>query len=137
MVGRESPPHRALTSNEQADAVQRINASGAKLLFLGIGCPKQEIFAFDHRQSIHAVQLCVGAAFDFHAGAKRMAPRWMQKRGLEWLYRLLREPRRLWKRYLVTNTLFLFYFLREWLLGTPRPHQPRIEELDAVPFNEP
>jgi len=139
IAGQESPPYRALTPEENAAAIDRINASGAKLLFLGIGCPKQEEFAFAHRKSIKAVQLCVGAAFDFHAGVKRMAPKWMQKRGLEWLYRLLSEPRRLWKRYFMTNTLFILYFLREWFVGS-RPVPPsraRIDELDAVPFNEP
>jgi exopolysaccharide biosynthesis WecB/TagA/CpsF family protein len=139
IAGKESPPYRSLTPQENEQVIQRINASGAKLLFLGIGCPKQEDFAFAHRKSIKAVQLCVGAAFDFHAGTKSMAPRWMQKRGLEWLYRLCCEPRRLWKRYLVTNTMFIIYFIREWILGSrPIPASgSRIDELDAVPFNEP
>jgi exopolysaccharide biosynthesis WecB/TagA/CpsF family protein len=137
IAGAESPPYRKLTAEEDAQVVQRINGSGARLLFLGIGCPKQEDFAFEHRKSIRAVQLCVGAAFDFHAGAKRMAPRWMQKRGLEWIFRLVSEPRRLWKRYLVTNTLFVLYFAREWLVGArPTPPGPRVDDFDAVPFNE-
>ena len=71
------------------------------------GCPKQDLFAYDHRDTIRAVQVCVGAAFDFHAGVKPMAPAWMQRRGLEWLYRLIQEPGRLWRRYLVTNSIFL------------------------------
>ena len=70
------------------------------------------MFAHAHRDSIRAVQVCVGAAFDFHAGTKRMAPPWMQKRGLEWLFRLTQEPGRLWKRYLVQNTLFCCLFAR-------------------------
>lgn len=117
IVGAESPPFRPLTEDEDAAAVRRINASGAGLVFLGIGCPRQEIFAADHRELIHGVQLCVGAAFDFHAGAVKMAPPWMQKRGLEWLYRLCKEPRRLFKRYAVTNSLFIMLVFKRMLLG--------------------
>jgi exopolysaccharide biosynthesis WecB/TagA/CpsF family protein len=107
IAGWESPPFRTLTPEEDHAVVERINASGAGLVFLGLGCPKQDRFAYEHRTRIKAVQLCVGAAFDFHAGVKKMAPAWMQRHGLEWLYRLLQEPKRLWKRYLVTNFLFL------------------------------
>ncbi|MEM6550583.1 MAG: WecB/TagA/CpsF family glycosyltransferase [Planctomycetota bacterium] len=107
VVGAESPPFRALSDEEVTAARERINASGARLVFVGLGCPKQELLADRLGDEVRAVQLCVGAAFDFHAGAVSMAPAWMQRRGLEWLYRLMREPRRLWKRYLVTNTLFL------------------------------
>jgi N-acetylglucosaminyldiphosphoundecaprenol N-acetyl-beta-D-mannosaminyltransferase len=107
IVGCESPPFRALTPPEDRAVIERINASGAGLVFLGLGCPKQDRFAFAHRSSIKAVQVCVGAAFDFHAGVKKMAPTWMQRHGLEWLYRLFQEPGRLWRRYLVTNSLFL------------------------------
>lgn len=117
IAGVESPPFRPLTAEEDAAVVERINASGAGIVFLGTGCPRQEIFAFEHRPSIRAVQLCVGAAFDFHAGQKKMAPSWMQKRGLEWLFRLSQEPGRLWKRYLVTNTIFSLLFARRLLLG--------------------
>ena len=115
IAGAEAPPFRPLTAEEDAEVVERINASGAKLVFIGIGSPKQEVFAHAHRDSIHAVQLCVGAAFDFHAGAKKMAPAWMQKRGLEWLFRLTQEPKRLWKRYLVANSTFVFLYTREIL----------------------
>ncbi len=107
VAGYESPPFRALTPEEDEEVVQRINDSGAGLVFIGLGCPKQDVFAFEHRDQIQGVQICVGAAFDFHAGRKSTAPRWMQDRGLEWLYRLLQEPRRLWKRYFVTNSIYL------------------------------
>ena len=100
-----------------AAVVERINRSGAGLVFIGLGCPRQEQFAMAHRDSIHAVQLCVGAAFDFHAGTKGIAPPWMQKRGTEWLFRLVQEPRRLLKRYLATNTLFCLLVMRRLLLG--------------------
>ena len=117
IVGAESPPFRPLTAEEDEKVVRRINASGAGVIFLGIGCPRQEVFAAEHRDRLRGVQLCVGAAFDFHAGAVSQAPVWMQRRGLEWLYRLTREPKRLWRRYLVTNSLFVAYFTRRQLLG--------------------
>lgn len=121
IAGVESPPFRPLTEQEQHDTCDRINASGAKLVFIGLGCPRQDVFAHDHKHQINAVQLCVGAAFDFHAGAKKMAPAWMQKRGLEWLFRLCQEPGRLWKRYFVTNSLFLLLMGRRLILGPARP----------------
>lgn len=107
VAGYESPPFRALTPEEDQQAVDRINASGAGVVFIGLGCPKQDIFAFQHRDRIRAVQVCVGAAFDFHADTLPMAPRWMQRSGLEWFFRLVQEPKRLWKRYLVTNSIYL------------------------------
>jgi exopolysaccharide biosynthesis WecB/TagA/CpsF family protein len=107
IAGYESPPFRPLTAEEDQEVVERINSSGAGLVFIGLGCPKQDVFAYEHRNSIRGVQLCVGAAFDFHAGAKSTAPGWMQRSGLEWLYRLCQEPRRLWRRYLVTNSIFV------------------------------
>lgn len=117
IAGSESPPFRPLSAEETTAAVDRINASGAGLVFIGLGCPRQDVFAFENRDRIHAVQLCVGAAFDFHAGNKKMAPPWMQKRGLEWLFRLKEEPKRLWKRYLVTNSIFVGLVLRRMLIG--------------------
>jgi exopolysaccharide biosynthesis WecB/TagA/CpsF family protein len=117
IAGAESPPFRTLTAAEDAAVVRRINDSGAGIVFIGLGCPKQDHFAADHRDVIRGVQVCVGAAFDFHAGHKKIAPRWMQQRGLEWLFRLCQEPRRLWKRYLVTNTVFVAKFLWQWIGG--------------------
>lgn len=121
IAGAESPPFRPLTAAEDADIVERVNASGAGLLFLGTGCPRQELFAARHRRDIRAVQLCVGAAFDLHAGVKSMAPAWMQKRGLEWLFRLAQEPRRLWKRYLVYNSIYAGMVVRESVRWHGRP----------------
>lgn len=103
-----SPPFRPLTDEEDEQVVAAIRASGARILFVGLGCPKQERWMDAHRERIPAVMLAVGAAFDFHAGAKRQAPAWMQRRGLEWLFRLFQEPGRLWKRYLYTNPRFIF-----------------------------
>jgi exopolysaccharide biosynthesis WecB/TagA/CpsF family protein len=115
IAGYESPPFRPLTAEEDRTVVNRINESEAGLIFLGLGCPKQEHFAYDHRDSIQGVQLCVGAAFDFHAGSKKMAPAWMQRSGLEWAFRLMTEPRRLWQRYLRTNSLFIYKMIRHEL----------------------
>ena len=102
-----SPPFRKLTDEEDAALVEQINQSGAKILFVGLGCPKQEIWMARHRGKVQAVMLGVGAAFDFHAGVKSQAPVWMQNSGLEWLFRLFTEPRRLWKRYLYHNPRFI------------------------------
>lgn len=107
IAGAESPPFRALSAAEEQETAERIEASGARIVFVGLGAPKQDQFAARLRGRVRAVQVCVGAAFDFHAGTKRMAPRWMQRSGLEWLFRLCAEPRRLWRRYLVTNSVFL------------------------------
>ncbi|HWB14665.1 MAG TPA: WecB/TagA/CpsF family glycosyltransferase [Pirellulales bacterium] len=119
IAGFEAPPFRPLTAEEDAGVIERINNSGAGVVFIGLGCPKQDHFAYEHRASLRAVQVCVGAAFDFHAGVKPMAPAWMQRRGLEWLFRLSCEPRRLAGRYLKTNSLFLFKLAaatgRKWI----------------------
>ncbi|MGN6506051.1 MAG: WecB/TagA/CpsF family glycosyltransferase [Tepidisphaeraceae bacterium] len=120
IAGAESPPYRPLTPDEDRETVERINRSGAGLIFIGTGSIKQENFAWSHRDSINGVQLCVGAAFDFIAGTKPTAPGWMQRRGLEWLFRLVKEPKRLFKRYAITNSLFLMYVFREKLRG-PNP----------------
>nr|WP_315464260.1 WecB/TagA/CpsF family glycosyltransferase [uncultured Rhodoferax sp.] len=117
VAGAESPPFRALTAEEDEAAVQRINASGAGLVFVGLGCPKQEHWMLAHRGRINAVMLGVGAAFDFHAGTVSRAPAWMRHNGLEWLFRLGSEPKRLWRRYLVTNTLFICLAAKQLLLG--------------------
>lgn len=116
IVGAEPSAFRELTDQEDRELINRINDSGAGILFVGLGCPRQEIFAAEHRHSIQAVQLCVGAAFDFHAGNKAMAPSWMQKRGLEWLFRLTQEPGRLWRRYLLTNSAFCLLCMRRMLV---------------------
>ncbi|MFA5240818.1 MAG: WecB/TagA/CpsF family glycosyltransferase [Sulfuricella sp.] len=116
-MAMEPPPFRALTAEEDAAAVERINASGAGFVFVGLGCPKQELWMSEHRGRVNAVMIGVGAAFDFHSGKVTRAPRWMRDNGLEWLHRLASEPGRLWKRYLVTNTLFILGAARQLLLG--------------------
>lgn len=117
IAGQESPPFRQLSDEEDAEAVSRINQSGAGLVFVGLGCPKQEHWMLAHRGRVNAVMLGVGAAFDFHAGTVSRAPAWMRENGLEWLHRLASEPKRLWKRYLVTNTLFICLAAKQLILG--------------------
>ncbi len=115
----ESPPFRPLTDAEKAATVEAINTSGARILFVGLGCPKQERWMAAHKGQVMSVMLGVGAAFDFMAGTTRQAPRWVMKAGLEWLFRLVTEPRRLWKRYLKHNPRFVILFLAQ-LLGLKR-----------------
>ncbi len=103
-----SPPFRPLTADEDAQVTGEIKNSGAQILFMGLGCPKQENWMAAHRGKIPAVMLGVGASFDFYAGNVKESPAWLQNIGLEWLYRLLQEPRRLWYRYLILNPRFMF-----------------------------
>ena len=109
IVGMYSPPFRELTEEEDAAAVKMINDSGADLVWIGLGAPKQEKWMAAHKDKINGVMLGVGAGFDFHAGTVDRAPKLIQGIGLEWLYRLFQNPRRLFKRYLVTNTKFILY----------------------------
>jgi N-acetylglucosaminyldiphosphoundecaprenol N-acetyl-beta-D-mannosaminyltransferase len=115
IAGMVSPPYRKLRAEEEEEIVEQINQSKAELVFVGLGCPKQEKWMAAQRGKIHAVMLGVGAAFDYHAGTLRRAPHWMQRSGLEWLYRLGQEPRRLSRRYLVTNTRFVVGISRQLL----------------------
>jgi N-acetylglucosaminyldiphosphoundecaprenol N-acetyl-beta-D-mannosaminyltransferase len=113
VAGTHSPPYRPLTGDEVLDTAALINASGATLVWVGLSTPKQERWMAELRPHLEApVLLGVGAAFDFHAGRVKQAPRWMQDSGLEWLYRLSREPRRLWRRYLTNNPRFVFAIMR-------------------------
>lgn len=111
----ESPPFRKLSEEEDSALVERVNNSGAGIVFVGLGCPKQERWMAEHRDRISAVQVGVGAAFDFMAGTKSEAPLWMQRLGLEWLFRFGNEPTRLWRRYLRHNPKFVLLSARELL----------------------
>jgi N-acetylglucosaminyldiphosphoundecaprenol N-acetyl-beta-D-mannosaminyltransferase len=114
VVGTYSPPFRPLSVAEDAEVVEMINATCPDVLWLGLGCPKQEKWAFEHRGRLKVpVLAAVGQAFDIHAGVARQAPRWAREHGLEWLFRLAHEPRRLWKRYLFYNSEFLWCILLE------------------------
>ncbi|HMO60182.1 MAG TPA: WecB/TagA/CpsF family glycosyltransferase [Roseiflexaceae bacterium] len=107
ICGAEPSRFRRLSAEERCELVERIKGSGAQITFVGLGCPRQEVWAYEYRDALAMPILAVGAAFDFHAGAKPQAPQWMQDRGLEWLFRLGHEPRRLWWRYLVLNPWYL------------------------------
>lgn len=107
IAGMESPPYRPLTKEEDRETIERINASGADFIWIGLGAPKQEYFMRAHKDMLRGVMLGVGAGFDFQAGTVKRAPEWMQKHYLEWLYRFCQEPGRLWRRYVVTNLKFI------------------------------
>jgi N-acetylglucosaminyldiphosphoundecaprenol N-acetyl-beta-D-mannosaminyltransferase len=115
IVGGYSPPFRALSVDEEQDAIAAIDSSGAQVVWVGTGQPKQEQWMLAMRPRLAAPLLVgVGAAFDFHAGLVSQAPGWMQRAGLEWAYRLSREPRRLWRRYARYNPLFVAGFARQY-----------------------
>lgn len=109
--GKHSDRFREATISEDAEDVQKINESGAHLILVGRGCPRQEKWVADHMTKIDAPIMAIGAAFDFFAGNIKHAPQWMQKAGLEWFYRLIQDPKKLWKRYLTTNFLFITLFI--------------------------
>jgi N-acetylglucosaminyldiphosphoundecaprenol N-acetyl-beta-D-mannosaminyltransferase len=115
IAGTVSPPMLPTEPSFDADITERINNSGAGLVFVGLGCPKQEFWMDAHRSQLRPVCIGVGLAFALIAGTKRQAPSWMRDAGLEWLFRLGQEPGRLWKRYLIGNSLFMWYALRELL----------------------
>ena len=113
VVGYFSPPFRELTKKEINQHIALINESKPDLVFVGLGCPKQEKWMYTCSKQISAILLGVGGAFPVFAQIYTRAPKWMQTKGLEWLYRFLQEPKRLWKRYLVTNTIFMILILKE------------------------
>lgn len=114
VVGMYSPPFRSMTQAEDDAVVAKINAAHPDVLWLGLGCPKQEKWAYEHRSRLHVpVIASVGQAFDIYSGRVKQAPAWMRESGLEWFYRLITNPRRLWKRYLVYNSQFIFSLARE------------------------
>ncbi len=118
IVGSYSPPFKPLTDGEEADVVQKMNESGADIVWVALGAPKQEVWAGRMADKLSApVVAAVGAAFDFHAGTVKQAPDWMQDHGLEWLYRLIQEPGRLWFRYCYYNPLFVLKFAFERLFS--------------------
>lgn len=107
IAGMEPSQFRRITLEEKQALVRRIRASGAALLFVGLGCPRQEVFAYEFYKELSMPVLAVGAAFPFLAGLLRQAPRWMQDSGLEWAFRLASEPRRLWRRYVYFNLAYV------------------------------
>lgn len=114
IAGVQPSDRRQVSEQEQEAIVESIRATGAKLVFVGLGCPRQEIWVYENRDRLSMPAVAVGAAFDFHAGLIPQAPPWMQKRGLEWLFRLRQEPQRLWKRYMVLNPLYIGCFALQY-----------------------
>lgn len=106
---------RDATSEEDFQDIEKINSASANVVLVGRGCPRQEVWVAEHLGKVNAAMMAVGAAFDFHAGTVRQAPKWMQDKGLEWFYRLTKEPKRLWKRYFVTNSVFLFFCAKRFI----------------------
>jgi N-acetylglucosaminyldiphosphoundecaprenol N-acetyl-beta-D-mannosaminyltransferase len=117
IAGTLCPPFRSLSLDESEKVISQINQTKADVVWVGLSTPKQEFWMFEHRDRLVApVLVGIGAAFDFHAGLKKQAPHWMRENGLEWLFRLVQEPRRLWRRYLVYGSEFVFLVALE-LLG--------------------
>lgn len=115
ICGAYSPPFRELEPSEKDEIVERINAASPHFVFVALGCPKQEKWMAEHRGRINSCMIGLGGAFEVYAGVKDRAPLWMQKASLEWLYRLIQDPKRLWKRYMITNTLFVWLLLCQWV----------------------
>lgn len=126
IAGVYSPPFRPLTTEEEESDRQMIINSGAKVVFVGLGCPKQEEWMSNQVEKLPLVMIGVGAAFSFHSGEVSQSPRWMMNLGLEWLYRLSAEPKRLWQRYLINNPCFMLLFAyqlgKHWLTS----HKKRV-----------
>lgn len=107
IAGARPSKFRQINAEERAEMIAEIKASGAQITFVGLGCPRQEIFVYENVDELSMPMLAVGAAFAFHAGVLDQAPPWMQRNGLEWFYRFLKEPRRLWHRYMVLNPMYV------------------------------
>ena len=125
IAGTCSPKFGAFTPADNQRYIREITGSGARVVLVALGCPKQEKWMAAHSKQIPAVLLGVGAAFAVYAGQQRRAPAWVQRWYLEWLYRLAQEPRRMFKRYAVTNTLFIGLFLKQWLQTRVAQHEEK------------
>ena len=130
VAGAEPSKFRTTSPQEKQEIAARIRASGAKLTFVGLGCPRQETFAHEYRDALGMPVIAVGAAFDYHAGHVGEPPEWIQKRGLQWLYRLLQDPSRLWKRYLLLNPAYVALLALQ-AIGWWKPDPGRVERPSA------
>jgi exopolysaccharide biosynthesis WecB/TagA/CpsF family protein len=134
IAGREPSKFRVAKAGETAEIAGRIHRSGARIVLVGLGCPRQEIFVHELRPLLTMPLLALGAAFDYHAGGLRRAPQWMRRRGLSWLWRLVLEPRRLWRRYVLLNPAFLAGLAAQKLrLWRPLPHTDVPQPPQPVP----
>lgn len=134
IAGMEPLPFRPLTPDEDEAIVQKINRSGAGIVLVSLGCPKQEIWINQHRGKVKAVMLGLGGVFPVYAGVHKWAPRWVRIAGLEWLYRLFQEPRRLWKRYLNTIPPFVYLALKQLMKSRfgKQPYPPAVNAARQV-----
>ncbi len=126
-----SPPFRLLAPAEEAEVVNRINATKPHLVFVALGCPKQEKWMAAMKGRIHACMIGIGGALPVMIGMQKRAPKWMQNAGLEWLFRLVQEPGRLFKRYAVTNTVFLWLLFKAWARQGFRARKPKLEQVSS------
>jgi N-acetylglucosaminyldiphosphoundecaprenol N-acetyl-beta-D-mannosaminyltransferase len=126
IAGARPSEFRQVSAQEQILMADRIRDSGARILFVGLGCPRQEVFTYEMSQQLSMPMLAIGAAFDYHAGLLKEPSGFIQRYGLQWLHRLVHEPRRLWRRYLFTNSQFVALFLAQWL----RLWRPELEDCD-------
>jgi N-acetylglucosaminyldiphosphoundecaprenol N-acetyl-beta-D-mannosaminyltransferase len=134
LAGVETSKFRTARPGEAAEIADRIRASGARVVLVGLGCPRQEVFTYAMRPHLDMPLLAVGAAFDYHAGTLRKPPAWMQRRGLEWAWRMGLEPRRLWRRYVILNPKYAARLTGQKLhLWKAAPPPPAAEPLDAFP----
>jgi N-acetylglucosaminyldiphosphoundecaprenol N-acetyl-beta-D-mannosaminyltransferase len=124
IAGAESPPFRDLSEEEMTSVAQRINAADAQIVFVSLGCPKQERWMASMHGRVNAIMLGVGGAFLLYAGEDTRAPKWMRDLCLEWAYRLILEPNRLWKRYLVTNIVFLWLIAKDYFATSSKTRSP-------------
>ena len=128
--GSFSPPFRQLTEEEDNKIVEEINRSNPDIVWVGLGSPKQDLWMYEHRGRINApVLIGIGAAFDFLAGVKPQASRWIRDNGFEWLFRLITEPKRLWRRYLINNCIFLYYIAKEVISKNVYPYKKNTKKL--------
>jgi exopolysaccharide biosynthesis WecB/TagA/CpsF family protein len=132
VAGSQPSRFRPATLAEEEQTVGAIRRSGARIVFVGLGCPRQEVFCYEHLRRVDAVFLAVGAAFPYHAGTLREPPELVQRWGFQWLYRLLQEPRRLWRRYLLLNPPFMVRLVAQ-RLGVWRP-DPRATKAPSTPL---
>ena len=130
IVGVEAPPFRRLNADEEDELVDRIEAAKPDILWVGVGTPRQDDFVAEYTARLGCTLVPVGAAFDFNSGTKRSAPRWVQRMGIEWLFRLAMEPRRLWRRYLIGIPVFMFGVVTD--LWRPRPKHVQLAVQPAV-----
>jgi exopolysaccharide biosynthesis WecB/TagA/CpsF family protein len=133
IAGVEASKFRRTTREEKREIVERIRSSGARITFVGLGCPRQEIFAHEYRDALGMPVIAVGAAFDYLAGIRAEPPLLVQRMGLQWLHRLLQEPRRLWRRYLVLNPLYVMLLMFQGLrLWRPDPSNVRVPQRELM-----